>query len=111
MSSTQENNQAAIVSFNKLIGHLAGTLSDDRNKSHEIVRRMWNSKILNTHVTIQQSRYGMAWMKDILGSYFRVDGDYEKVITSLVKAINGWPNKDSELQELTHSEQKSVTAS
>jgi hypothetical protein len=52
----------------------------------------------------------MAWMKEILGPCFRVDGDYEKVVTSLVKTLNGWLNKDSELQELTHSEQKTISA-
>jgi hypothetical protein len=108
MTNQQESSKSAIESFNSLINHLSGVIAEDHRQSRDVIRRMWGFKTLNNHVTMQQCRFGLAWVKGILGSDFRTDGNYEKSITGLVQQLNNWPDNKGEPQALTYEEKKRV---
>lgn len=105
MSSLQDQSDYHVVKFNRLMQHLAGTVVEENRCSREIIRRMWSSKLLNIHVTGLQSRFGLTWLKEILVSDFRTDGNYEKSITELVRKMKVWPDSLGVQQQLTTTEE------
>ena len=109
MSLTQDDQVQALNSFNRLMEHLSGAIVEESRQARDVIRRRWSGKLLNSHITMAQCRFGFAWLKEVLGSDFRADGNYEDSITKLVTTLGVWPDNMGENQELTVAELKLIS--
>ena len=108
MSLMQDEQVRALNSFNRLMEHLSGAIVEESRQARDVIRRRWSSKLLNNHITAAQCRFGFSWLKEVLGSDFRADGNYEDSITKLVTVLEVWPDNMGENQVLTIIERKLI---